>query len=410
MVIYEKAMAYITLADGNAFIVDENSILDANISNQCIPSSGFAFGGVCSATLSMTFISNLTNRYQLIGATIIFAIYKQGTYQQVGVFNVTSANRWKDKFTISANDNMIFLDKSVYSTDENMHKINVITQNLQGNIDIYTALNIIVSTANQELAQTREKIVLLPGGDLCTTVFQDITTDCPRDWLSWGAEFLCGFATANASGQIEIKQFEMYPTSIITQNMIQTETTDIADFTMALVGARMEVWDTTMGAVWYPNLENQPNSIFLDVSENWLIQGKHYIYGNAMDILNNMATTVANISYRPFSATVHSDILYYLGQCIQIYDYDGNCYNSIITSWQWSLKGGQTIKCDGEDTRLLSDTKRRNQVKRTEEKMVTKMNNINVNVNSESEIKNLANEGKLITGTIYYDISGDDTV
>lgn len=410
MVLSEKITAGVMLSDGTTFGLYENSILDASISSQCIPSSGFSFGGVCSATLNMTFLSNLTSRYQLVGAKVHLSIYKGGAWQSFGVYNITSASRWKNKFTISASDNIIWLDKSVYSTDENMHKINEITSRLQGSVDIYSALYTIIEVSEQHMAQSYDDIVQLPGGDLSTTVFQEVTTDCPRDWLSWGAEFLCGFAIADAGGNVKIEQFETSPTAVITQSMVQTETTDIADFTLALVGARMEVWDTTMGAVWYPDLENLPNSIFLDVTENWLIQGKHYLYGQAMDILDNMTNAIGSIPYRPFSATVHSDVLYHLGQCVQLEDSDGNYYNSVITHYDWSLHGGQVIKCAGEDTRLLADTKRRTQVKRVEEKIVTKMKNLNINVKSENEIKSLAEQGKLVTGTIYYDISGDENV
>lgn len=411
MVLYERATANIELANKTIFSVTESDMLDASISSQCLPNFGFSFGGVCSSTLDMTFISSLTNRYQLVGAKVTFFIYKSSEWQQIGVFNVTSASRWRDKFTISASDNMIWLDKSVYSTDENLHKINEITSRLMSTVTIYQALySIVHEVSGLELSQSQNEIEALPNGDLSTIVFQEVTTDCPRDWVSWVAEFLCGFAIADQNGAIKIEQFETSPTAVITQNIIQSETTDIADFMMSLVGARMEVWDTTMGAVWYPDLENLPNSIFLDVTENWLIQGKHYLHGQSMDILDNMTSVIGRIPYRPFSATVHSDVLYHLGQCVQIQDYDGNYYNSIITSYNWSLKGGQNIKCDGEDTRLLADTKRRTQIKRTEEKLVTKMKNLNINVQSENEIKALAEQGKLVPGTVYYDVSGDDSV
>lgn len=413
MVLTEKLVATVTLTDGSSFTLTERDIFSASVSKQCVSGTGFEFGGVCASTLSIEFISSLTNRYCLIGAVIKLSIFKKNEWQNFGVYNVTSASRWKDKFTVSASDNLIWLDKSVYSTDENSHKINEIATRMSSEVTIYRALQIVVEeVGGLQLAQTESEILQLSAmcGNLSTIVFQDVTTDCPRDWLYWIAQFLSGFAIADSEGNIAIKKFDTIPSSVITQNMVQQETTDIADFTLVLVGARMEVWDTTMGAVWYPSLENQPNSVFLDVSENWLIQGKHYLYGNAMDILSDMASTISDIPYRPFSATVHSDELYRLGQCIQIQDNTGTYYNTVVTHYTWSLRGGQTLKCSGEDTRLLADTKRRTQIKRVEERLITKINNINVNVQSEEELKKLANQGKLVTGTVYYDISGDDDI
>lgn len=413
MVITEKIIATVTLSDGSNFTLTESDIFSASISKQCVSGTGFEFGGVCASTLNMEFKSSLTNRYCLIGAIIKLSIYKNSTWQNFGVYNVTSATRWKNNFTVAGSDNMIWLDKSVYSTDENSHKINEITIRMSSAVTIYRALQIIVEeVGGLQLAQSESEISLLSPmcGNLSTIIFQEVTTDCPRDWLYWIAQFLSGFAVADNDGKIAIRKFSTIPTAIITQNMVQQETTDIADFTLALVGARMEVWDTTMGAVWYPDLENQPNSIFLDVSDNWLIQGKHYLYGNAMDILSDMTSTISDIPYRPFSATVHSNEIYELGQCIQIQDDTGAYYNSVITHYSWSLLGGQTIKCSGEDTRLLADTKRRTQLKRIEERLITKMNNLSINVQSEDELKSLASQEKLITGTIYYDISGDDNI
>lgn len=411
-IITEQLNATVSLSDGTVFTLANADIIgNVTVSSQCVSSSGFEFGSVCASTLSMNFKSNLTNRYQLVGATVQLILYKNGIWQNFGLFNVTSASRWRNTFTISASDNMIWLDKSIYSTDENSHKINEITTRMNASVTIFRALQIIVQEiGNLELAQNQADIEMLPNGDLSTIIFQDITTDCPRDWLSWVSEFLCGFAIANETGKITIRQFENTPTAVVTQKMVQTETTDIADFTLALVGARMEVWDTSMGAVWYPDIENAPNSIFLDVSNNWLIQGKHYLYKTAMDILGNMTSVIGNIPYRPFTVTVHSNEVYHVGQCIQIQDVDGNYYNSIITHHTWTLYGGQIIKCAGEDTRLLAETKRRSQLKRAEERLTTKINNLSVDVQSEDEIKLLAKEGSLITGTTYYDISGDDNI
>ena len=406
MAIMERVTAAVTLLNDTSFTLTENDILSASISKQCVSGTGFEFGATCSATLNMEFTSNITNRYQLIGAVIKLSIYKGGAWTGFGVYNVTSASRWRNKFSISASDNMIWLDKSIYSTDENSHKINEIASRLTTATTIYRTLQIVVEeVGGLQLAQTEAEISAMSGGNLSTIVFQDITTDCPRDWVYWIAQLLCGFAIADDSGKIAIKQFETSPSATLTPNIVQAETTDVADFTLALVGARMEVWDTTMGAVWYPDLESMPNSVYLDVTDNWIIQGKHYLYGNAMDILDNMATAISTIPYRPFSATIHSSELYHLGQCIQVQNTDGNYYNSVVTNYDWSLLGGQVLKCSGEDTRLLADTKRRSQVQRLDERLSTKIKGLSVNVNGKEELETLASQGKLIPGTVYYDIS-----
>ena len=406
MIINEDVKADIFFSDDTSISV---SLADTtgsfSIGSQAVSGQGFELGAVCSSQLSATFEIAGMNRYKMLGAVIKPQIFKDGQWLNAGVFNVTSSSRYRDMITVSASDNLIWLDKSAYGTDENDRKINLIAEYLKTQRTIYEALKYVVEDiGGQILAQSQEEIEAMPNGTINTIVFQDITADCPRDWLSWIAETLGGFAYADSVGKIAIGQFETLPTATIQNDSIQADTSDIADFTILLTGVRMsEVWDGSSGSAWYSERDGKPNSIYIELSDNWIVQGKHYLYGNAMDILIALRDDVIDeIPYRPFNATVHSDEMYHIGQCIQIQDMDGDFYSSVITHHSWTLNGGQKIECAGSDTRLLADTKKRTALKRESEKLQSKIELAKGTDVTEEELAQLEADGKLIEGQVYY--------
>ena len=260
----------------------------------------------------------------------------------------------------------------------------------------------IVETAGGlQLAHTQAEIEAMPNGFQSTVVFQDdIRTNCPRDWLAWCAEFLGGFAYADENGKIAIKQFETLPSVTVQKSEIQADTADIADFTLKLASVSVEVFDGGSGSVYNAANDGKPNSIYIDLSDNIIAQGKHYIALNSMDVLGYVYGAVKNVPYRPFQATVHINDILKTGQCIQIQDNDGDFYSTVITHNTWTLCGGQQIKCAGEDTRLLADTKSRTALKRQSEKLETMIKNISKNI-TQSEFDQLEADGKLVEGQTY---------
>ena len=408
--ITEDVKAEIIFTDGTSISVSSADITgNFSISSQAVSCQGFELGSVCSAQLSASFRISGVNRYKMLGAVIKPQIFKDNQWQNAGVFNVTSSSRYRDMITFSASDNLIWLDSAAYGTDENDRKINLIAEYLKTQRTIYEALKYIVEDiGGQILAQTQEEIEAMPNGTIQTIVFQDISADCPRDWLSWIAETLGGFAYADCDGKIAIGHFETIPTAVIENDSIQADTSDIADFTILLTGVRMsEVWDGSSGAVWFPDRDGKPNSIYIELSDNWIVQGQNYLAGNSMDILSSINSVISEITYRPFNAAVHCNELLHIGQCVQMQNADGDFYSSVITHHSWTLNGGQKIECAGSDSRLLSDTKRRTAVKRESEKLQSKIRLAMGTDMTQADFDALADSGKAVEGQTYF-IFGDN--
>ena len=381
----------------------DNVYGDVVIYSQCVKGSGFSLGSVCSAECNMTFILNGISRYNVIGAAVSIEIAdNSGNWHKAGIYNVVSATRYYNNITVKAVDNMIFLDKQAYTVDENSRKLSQIAEYLKTQRTIYEALKYTVEIAGLLLGNTQEEIEAFKNAEFSTMVFQEVDTDCPRDWLSWIAEFLGGFAYADENGKIRIKQFEITPTATIYQSEIQSDTSDIADFTIKLARVGIVTYNKSWGYHYSIENDGKPNTINIDLSDNIISQGMHYIYLYSMNVLKNIYNAVASIPYRPFNATVHSDDVFNLGQCISIEDYDGQIYNTVITNITYTLNGGYQLKCAGEDTRLLADTKRRTALKRESEKLQMKINEAKGMDLTQSALDQLEADGKLTEGMTYY--------
>lgn len=93
------------------------------------------------------------------------------------------------------------------------------------------------------------------------------------------------------------------------------------------------------------------------------------------------------IQIRPFSGTYHGNKYLHLGQYIKIRDENGTEHETTITNITWKFRGGQQIKCVGEDSRTLSQARKRSQAVRMGERMKTQINRLN------ERVKNLENGG-----------------
>ena len=83
-----------------------------------------------------------------------------------------------------------------------------------------------------------------------------------------------------------------------------------------------------------------------------------------------------HIQIRPFSGTYHGNHYLHLGQYIKIKDIQGIEHETIITNLTWKFRGGQQIKCIGEDSRTLSQARKRTQAVRMGERMKTQINRL----------------------------------
>lgn len=412
MVLREGIKATITVSENTVYnLTTDDFYNNVSISSQCVNGNSIGFGSVASATFSASVKITGVNRYSLIGAVVSVQLLKGSEWQQVGVYTITSATRNRDIITFSASDNMMLLDVSAFTEDENNNKLNLIYNFLSSEKTLYQLYEYIVTLAELEPGLTQEEFEEMPNGLFQTYAYIKSEDAYLRDWLSWIAEAVGGFAFADEYGRICVKRFQKYAdkTVDISNRNINLDSLDIADFTTNAIKVMFSGYDESQYSLWN---EDNNRTIIIDVSDNPIIQGFYFIlrsYGldtetfdtTFFKFLENLYYAIIDTWVRPFTAQIHTDYLVQIGQAITIQDHDGTYYPTIITHHTWTMNAGQNIKCVGEDTRLLSDYKNRTSLKRVTEQLMSQVNlakGINI---TQTEFDSLQTQNKLVEGAVY---------
>jgi len=420
MVIEEHARLEITLPDGRFFEISEKDIINNSLSitSQCVNGNTIAFGCVQPAQLSAKFRirDSSLGRYDIYGAEVVIYSYFGSVPPddggKRGVFNVTSITKNNDIFTISASDNICWLDSSAFEDDSGNNLANSIYTRLdKGNSwHAIDAMGIIagefgggVIFNHNGLAKER-----IPNG---TAIFKgygideqtrndvrlvlllsDEQSDNVRDYVSWLAEYMGGFVCADNNGEIQFRLFETpcYDTAdILNYFEFQQNTLEIAGFRVYFYGSKIVTEDNSFYSTFLDK-----SSYSGDINIEAVVQNNPFVefiyhYNASLDLFPITLALNAyqsKIPIRPFSGTYHGNKYFRLGQYIKIRDKNGTEYETVITNIMWKFRSGQQIKCTGEDSRTLSQARKRTQAVRMGERIKTQLNRLEDRV-SENNTK-----------------------
>lgn len=418
MIIEENVKFTLILADDTRYNVSSAEIQSISLSSQAVSGNSFELGSVYSAQLSTSFYIEHINSYNIIGAKIILYIFKNDEWKQSGIFNVTSASRYRDIISVSASDNMILLDSSAFVVGAENSKINEISSFFIEEKSIYQILRYAISLSGLHLGNSQEEIENMPNGTITAELVTESNQNANiRDWVSWCAEILGGFAIADEFGNIKIRQFEMDSTAVFNSGMISADTSEVADFT----ANNFDVSITTYDEIWYKTYtitDETETMINIEFQDNPIAQGHYYIvcqrYSDEhaegedsprtlkmFEFTEAIWNAIGNLPIRPCNLAVASDELLHVGQRITVPDADGNLVDTLIMSLSWSPDTLQKIRCIGEDTRLISLVRQRSSEKRIAEALKTEIDESRGRIITQAEFDALAAENKLIEGKEY---------
>lgn len=214
-------------------------------------------------------------------------------------------------------------------------------------------------------------------------------SDTPRDYYKHLASLAFGFVYSRPEdGALALGQYGLpqYGTAVVGMSDIESGTCEIAEYTVELLRtmARVELEDdndtwscrthtnpdyTTASFVRY-TLENNP---FLDgFAKDFVLKQGYSLDTIAASMWRARYQTEAKRQYniRPFSCTVHTAQRYQLGQKIRITykredEAAAHTCDSVITSIEWTFRGGTRLACGGDDSRVLADCTRATKADRT---------------------------------------------
>lgn len=415
MIIEEHARLEIRLPDGRSFSVYESDIIadSLSVSKQCVNGSAFSFGCVSPAQLSVRFRirDSSVTRYDMYGAEI--TLYRwfgsvPGVHAgKCGVYNVTSASKRHEIFTVSASDNIIWLDSAAFGQDDTTNSGSaygtmgnaVFTELGTTKRNAIDAMKIIVTKLTDGLSFGVDEpdLTHIPNA---TPVFKGFDTNEPpegysvrqvmvlddeqsdnlRDYVSWLAAYMGGFVIADRDGTIVFRLFQTAyynEPAVLQYSDFQADSLEIAGFRISLYRNTVVTEDNNFQSgyyIVYPGSE----VIYTEIMEkqNPFIEFI-YAFQEGMEGFGHITGALLLYQYQipicPFSGTYHGTQYLELGQYIRIMDENGNPCDTVITSILWKFRGGQQIRCTGEDARTLSDTRKRSQAIRTGERLKTQL-------------------------------------
>ena len=241
----------------------------------------------------------------------------------------------------------------------------------------------ILDTSKKPVAETRYNALMYLIDD---TQDEDSSTgsadsDTPRDYYKHLAALAFGFIYSRPEdGALALGQYGLpqYGTAYIGMADIEAGTCNIAEYTVELLRTMARVELEGNGDTWSSVTHNSPDYTTASF-QRYTIENNPFLDGFAKDFVLQHGYSLSTIAYsmwraryqpadkvsrqyniRPFSCVVHTAQRYHLGQKIQITykreDEDtAQTYDSVITSIEWTFRGGTRLACGGEDSRVLAD-------------------------------------------------------
>ena len=241
----------------------------------------------------------------------------------------------------------------------------------------------ILDTSKKPVTETRYNALMYLIDD---TQDEDNSTgsadsDTPRDYYKHLAALAFGFIYSRPEdGALALGQYGLpqYGIADIGMADIEAGTCNIAEYTVELLRTMARVELEGNGDTWSSCTHNSPDYATASF-QRYTLENNPFLDGFAKDFVLQRGYSLSTIAYsmwraryqpddkvlrqyniRPFSCVVHTAQRYHLGQKIQITykreDEDtAQTYDSVITSIEWTFRGGTSLACGGEDSRVLAD-------------------------------------------------------
>lgn len=368
-----------TITIGNTTINWDKSIVERgkfNITDKCVKSSGFSVGSVNAGTLNMNIYLANYRAYDLLGGSISAFYGFSNENIPLGVFKITkSSPNGLGWISISASTQLI--QANYYDDKESLP-----STWLPKDTTPYYLLLSLCEHAHMTFGNTLEEIQAMPNGNQTFSMVDDSLTSSTTDCLSYLATILGGFVTCDRStGHVIIKHFQTAPVWTVTPSLMYRGTLSIAGFTMNLAKVMAEFYTngafSAYGAAGLEELVGNPNNVVVDISDNPFLESvyKSTNIDYIIELLINVGDKIINVPYKPFSVSIAGNPALELGDCINIVDQNGISTTSVISQYSYTFMDKHTIKCVGEDSRLLNNVPV-NQLKRSEEGINKRINSI----------------------------------
>ena len=336
----------ITPKEGAPFTVNDNQLVPRSVSwtNKASKNSDFSFGAAYVGAFNFTMlnVSDTIDRYSLYEAKVTPIVYvKTGENTEeaipLGEFYVQEPKRAKKTIALKCYDKMTQFD---------------IPQVVDTFGTPFQLLDLICDTCSVTLGMTEEEVEALPNGTEQLSMSAERVKTC-RDAVSYIATVLCGFATINRSGALEIRQYAS--TASQTLSAARRTVSTIADYATYFVGVKARFLQSGQWVRVSANVQGRTSGLVLDLGDLPIVQG---VTQTLQRIAQTIADELGEVNFTPAEVGIIADPSIDLGDCIEFEGVNNTADDILtpVTSFTWKHHGGMTVKGEGGNARLNAVT------------------------------------------------------
>ena len=282
---------------------NDDNIVGLNYSNQCSDNKDVKFGSARIGQLKVQFTGLNIPRYTWRGKKITLEYGLQledmsVEYIPVGVFTIAKADWTEQGVTVTAYDCLSDLDIAFsFSTTSGK---------------IYDFMELVEELTGITNGRTKPELEDIPNGNELLGLYPENDIKTVRDFVSWVATSVGGFATAGRDGSLLIKSYA------------ESEVVDTLDEDHRIVGSTFSDYITqydginitnTDGTIEYYSGDESTGGVSISLGANPLLQ-----YGTE-EVKIRQRKAVANvavgIAYTPFSIALLNCPVYDLGDLVE---------------------------------------------------------------------------------------------
>ena len=322
---------------------DDRNVLAMSYSNACTDSKDVRFGSARIGQLNVTFHGLAIGWNEWRGSTITLEYGLQLAdesveYIPIGTFVIAKADHTDTGVSVTAYDCISKLDTMFTTSTTAGH--------------IYDFLEFIEGNTGVTNGRTEQECSLLPNGTEILGLYPENDIKTFRDFASWVASSVGGFATANRSGQFIVKSFSESQVVDTFQSRDRVVGSVFSDYVTQYRGININnVFD---GTVEFIDGEGQTGGVYIAIGNNPLLQyGTDDVKARQRKALANVAV---GIHYTPFDIAILNCPVYDLGDLVV-------CQGGVagegsltccVMAIEWTFKNTTTLKGFGSDPNLMS--------------------------------------------------------
>lgn len=332
----------IKLKTGEKISVEEENILNGSLSidNKCVSGSDFGLGAVYAGKLSVTLFNVDVSRLSFYGAEVklsYFLTLKDGTEEVIplGIYHVTEAKKTRKLLRLDCYDAMILLDKKI---EEDTFGTS------------YALLSYACEKTGVKLKTAEKEINDMVNGKQTFSVKKE-RIGTFRNLVSYVATALCGFATINREGFLELRRFARGQNKLRDISASRRISSVVSDFETYFrsVTARF-----IAKLNFYPYTEKSKKykgGVRLNIGNLPIVQGLEDV---KRDVLRNIVEDLDSIRYTPCELKMVGDPSIEVGDWLTLRNVNGTDQSiaCITTGIRWIHHGEQTITSYGSDPHL----------------------------------------------------------